>query len=173
MIKREIDYPEPEPNVVSSEETTSFTPNYMESVSHETIRYQLSSDDVLDELKNSMKLMSVSEELENSLLAVLRPTVARPIFLSDLDEDHVYAMSFYVNKAVINIIMEKGDNITHADKKLLINLCYELIFCSLRRPYRGGERGFLGKTQQSREVLQRIAGDEKKKGAIRNILSYF
>ena len=172
MVHQQDDFYQ-DPNIVSSEGTESYNPALLQTMGHESIRFLLNSDNILAIIKRRLDAIKVKDDLKNEILLLLEPVVSRAIYLSDLDEEHVYIISYEVNKAVIHLVFEKGDNLSYAQKKSIIALCFALVFSSLRRPYKGGERKLLSETQQSREVLQKMAGGKDQKGGWRAWFSKF
>jgi len=153
-------------DIEGEEDTSSFSPSAMGSgqMDSESLRYILNSDNVLKDLSKDLEFLKANKDLRLQILFLVKPILSRTIYLSDLDEEHVYNISYNLNKSVIKAVFEKGDNLSNSEKSTIINLCFAIIFSSLRRPYKGGERKLLRETQQSKEILQRMAGKQQKGG---------
>jgi len=182
-------YTETEEDFSEQEDSSSVNTALLDQMGHESIKFLLDSSNILNNIskrltslqtkyagkngcidKNSFKQIG---DLKEEILLLLEPITSRAIYLSDLEEEQVYNISYELNKAIIKQVFEKGDMLTHADKKTIIALCYAVIFASLRRPFKGGERGLLSKTQQVRELIQKLSGKQQQKGGWKALFSKF
>ena len=160
-------------NIEGEEDTANFSPSMMGQIDSESLKYLLNSDNVLKNLESDLKFLKVSTELQRQILFTIKPILSRTIYLSDLDEEHVYNISYNLNKSIIKAVFEKGDNLSSSEKTTIINLCFAVIFSSLRRPYKGGERKLLRETQSSKEILQKMGGRGQQKGGWRTWFAKF
>lgn len=155
------------------QDTSSFSPNLMGQIDSESLRYILNSDNVLKNLEKDLDFLKANPQLKKQILFLVKPILSRTMFLSDLEEEHVYLISYELNKAIYVSVFQHGDNLDYSQKKAIIALCFAIIFSSCRRPYKGGERKLLRETQQSKEILQKIGGRGQQKGGWRTWFAKF
>lgn len=163
-----------QPGIVPQEPQDShstFTPAYQETADPNLIAYQLNIDDILKIVKLELKQKGAPEELVKEILSILGPIAGnRSIYLSNFDEQDIDTTSFDANQAIIHVVFEFGDGLKDSQKDGIIAMCYTVIRAALKRPFNQGERKFLSKTVERREIFQKEP--EKKISPMRRFIKW-
>ncbi|MBU1067101.1 hypothetical protein KKE60_04910 [Patescibacteria group bacterium] len=150
-----MDYQQPPimPIAPPTDYTESHTPAYMDTADAGLIQYQLNIDDILKRINKYLTDKEASKILIREIMSVLEPIAGnRGIFLSNFEEADILNSAFENTQAITFSVFEYGDNLTDSQKDIIIAMCSTIILAALRRPYLQGERKFLSKTVERKEI---------------------
>jgi len=143
------------------EATGSYTPAFQDIVSPDVIKFQLTFESEIGIIMARLSTMKASKELMDQVMLILSSVVNRNVYLSNYDEARVNIAAEDAQQTVNDALFEYGSNLKVSDTTAILNACVNLIESSLRRPLNQGERQFLGKTTESKHVVQQKAEEKK------------
>lgn len=159
-----VEYQQQQP--LPAEENVKVTQAYSDTADPDLIKHQLNIDDSLIDVFELMKGLDINTRLQKQLLITLKSVCNRNTFLSNLEEEEIriagQALCNDINEAVLFDCKKKGgDNLTVNEKNTLMGACHQYILSSLKRPLTQGERVFLSKTSEQRQIVQTRQEDKK------------
>jgi len=146
----------------------------------ETIKWQLSSSDFIEELEHDLKgelpqsdgtWKQVDEPLMNDMgirtvRSILRTHANKVIFLSKLKEDRILQFSKEMNHVIVDLLFlnyqkwgVKKENCT-----LIVRKVCHFVFAAMMRAEGEGERKFLGETRSVRELVSNVLPNRQNRG---------
>jgi|ETNvirnome_2_300_1030623.scaffolds.fasta_scaffold33157_2 hypothetical protein len=130
------------------------TANYQESVDPNLVVYQLNIDELTQSILSKLKKFEVEEGLQDEIMTVIEMVANRNTYLSNLSEAEVLANSHELHQSIVDALFQYGSNLEVSQKNILMASIGNLIFTSLKRPFNQGERVFLSKTSEFRQIVQ-------------------
>lgn len=166
------------------------TPGYSTHASDDLVKFQLSTFDVVEKVKYALLGYELVEDENgriypkklgekvlsdkgiNIILFTLNGMSHKGIFLSNLDSNDAHRITYAIAQRVNDVLYEREKEIEldPAYKAQIINIVDANVYASLRRPVGQGERAFLSKTTERKEVVTQK--DQEKATGIRRVLSW-
>lgn len=166
------------------------TPSYVSQATENLVMFQLSNFDVIEKIKYALlgyeviegddgKLIAkklgdqvLSDKGINIILFTLNGMAHKGIFLSNLDSNDAHKLTYAVAQRINDVLYEREKEIgvDPAYKAQIINIVDVNVYASLRRPVNQGERAFLSKTTERKEIVTQK--DRQEKTGIRRVLSW-
>ena len=152
----------------------NITPSYSSQVDPSLVMFQLSNVDVLERVKFSLlgyelvedektgKIVAqkrgervLSDKGINIISFTLNGLSHKGIFLSNLEQEDAHKITLSASLAINDVLYQKEKEIEldPSYKEQIINVVDANVYTSLRRPVNQGERAFLSRTTERKEIV--------------------
>ncbi len=174
------------PQIRNINQTTSQSTAYIESATPDLIKWQLSNEDTIDQLENDIrgiiwdpmlkKYICVRDPLMNdrgisAVISLLKPITSKTVILSNLPEQQIFTMSKHFSFRLTKLLAKRHCEFG-IDKHMLTpiaDMLEDVYFATLMRAKDGGEREFLSKAVERKEI---ISNDGERKRGIGNLFKF-
>ncbi len=128
--------------------------SYMDTADPNLVKHQLNINDNLKVLARQMDALGVGVKLKRQVLMALDAVANRNTFLSNFDREDIQEQGYECDYALRSSIIMDGENLSANEKDILIASCSQFLMSSLKRSLNQGERVFLAKTTETRQITQ-------------------
>jgi|ETNvirnome_2_300_1030623.scaffolds.fasta_scaffold00142_40 hypothetical protein len=142
-------------------ETNSFSQGFNDMADSDLIRFQLDLGPEIGNIIEQLNMFEANDELKKQIIIVLKSVVNRNVYLSNYDQATMNISAEDAEQVLNDALFEYGTDLTFSQRGSILNACVNLVESSLRRPLNQGERGFLGKTTESKQIVQHRANENK------------
>lgn len=179
------DYPQEDPRVKSAEGMTNYSQGFINQSDPDLIKHLLDSEPVLRELQIAWlglvmgedgKMLQVGQPMMNfkgvyQVINLIRPVYNHFACMSNLSEDEILPMIEELQHNISELLFKKDDDfeLDGDYKDVIIDNARRMALTGLNRAKNQGEKVFLSKTHESKQLFQER---ERQKKGVRAIFPW-